>query len=95
VAVVTDTIKEVEKGKITGTLDRSKLRRAMTPQAFRYGLLREAFAQGKLDGDVTDECMVVERLGHEIAYVEGSSRNIKITHPEDRILAEELLRASK
>ncbi len=92
VAVVTDTIKEVGEGKIIKTLDRTKLRRAMTPQAFRYGILREALDRGILNGDVTDECMLVERLGHQIAYVEGSSRNIKITRPEDRTMAEALLR---
>ncbi len=95
VTLVTDTIKQVEAGKITGTLDRTKLRRAMTPQAFRYELLRQALTQANLDDGVTDECMLVERLGHEIAYVEGSARNIKITHPEDRILAEALLLESE
>jgi 2-C-methyl-D-erythritol 4-phosphate cytidylyltransferase len=95
VAVVTDTIKEVGGGNITRTLDRTKLRRAMTPQAFRYSILREALDQGILDDDITDECMLVERLGYQIAYVEGSSRNIKITRPEDRTMAEALLRKSK
>ena len=95
VAVVTDTIKQVSGGKITGTLDRTKLRRAMTPQAFRYDILRQALDQGDLDGDVTDECMLVEKLGYPIAYIDGSSRNIKITHPEDRVLAEVLLRAAQ
>ena len=91
VAAVTDTIKEVSGGRITGTLDRKKLRRAMTPQAFRYDILRQALDHGRLDSDVTDECMLVEKLGYPIAYVDGSSRNMKITHPEDRILAESLL----
>lgn len=95
VAVVTDTIKQVAGNKITGTLDRTKLRRAMTPQAFRYDILRQALDQGDLDDDVTDECMLVEKLGHPIAYVDGSSRNIKITHPEDSILLETLLRAAQ
>lgn len=95
VAVVTDTIKQVFDGKITGTLDRTKLRRAMTPQAFRYDILRKAVDQEILDSDVTDECMLVEKLGYPIAYVDGSSRNIKITHPEDGILAEALLRTAQ
>ena len=95
VAVITDTIKQIDGGMITGTLDRTKLRRAMTPQAFRYSILREALDQGILDYDITDECMLVERLGHQIAYVDGSSRNIKITLPEDRVLAEALLRESQ
>ena len=92
VAVVTDTIKQVDDDKIVGTLDRTKLRRALTPQAFRYGVLQQALNQKSYDGEITDECLLVERTGQAIAYVEGSSRNIKITHPQDRILAEALLR---
>lgn len=95
VAEVTDTIKQISDGKITATLDRTTLRRAMTPQAFRYKILRQAFDQVDLYDEVTDECMLVEKLGQEIAYVEGSASNIKITHPEDRILAEALLRESQ
>lgn len=95
VAEVTDTIKQISDGKITATLDRTTLRRAMTPQAFRYKILRQAFDQVDLYDEVTDECMLVEKLGQEIAYVEGSASNIKITHPEDRILADALLRESQ
>jgi len=95
VAFVTDTIKQVDKGRIIGTLDRKKLRRAVTPQAFRYSILKQAFELADLSSEITDECMLVERLGQEIAYVEGSLRNIKVTHPEDRILAEALLRQSQ
>lgn len=94
VAVVTDTIKQVAEDRITGTLDRTKLRRAMTPQAFRYSILKQALEFADLSSSVTDECMLVEGLGQEIAYVEGSLRNIKVTHPEDRILAEALMRPS-
>jgi 2-C-methyl-D-erythritol 4-phosphate cytidylyltransferase len=95
VAPVTDTIKSVRSGEIADTLDRDKLRRALTPQAFRTELLKKAFEDKDLNIDVneliTDECYLVEKLGHPIAIVEGSSRNIKITHPEDLILAEALL----
>ena len=41
---------------------------------------------------VTDECSLVEKAGREIAFIEGSSRNIKITVPDDLIIAEALLR---
>lgn len=92
VAPVTDTIKEVADGRITGTIDRGKLRRALTPQAFRYEILQKAFAQGGTGAEVTDECYLVEKLGYEIAVVEGSARNIKVTHPEDVLLAEVFLR---
>jgi 2-C-methyl-D-erythritol 4-phosphate cytidylyltransferase len=92
VASVTDTIKESKDGKISRTIDRTTLRRALTPQCFRYEILKRAFASADLNEAATDECFLVEKLGCEIAAVEGSARNIKITHPEDLILAEALLK---
>ncbi len=93
VATVTDTIKEVADGKIVGTIDRTKLRRALTPQCFRYEILKRAFAAENDVGEtVTDECLLVEKLGYEISAIEGSAKNVKVTTPEDFILAESLLR---
>lgn len=94
VAEVTDTIKEVSKGNIIKTVDRKKLRRALTPQAFRYGILKRAFEGIELTDDITDESNLVERLDYyyNIATVEGNSRNIKITRPEDITLAEMFLK---
>ena len=94
VAPVTDTIKSIRGNEIADTLDRDKLRRALTPQAFKTEILRKAFENADLNESATDECYLVEKLGYPIAIVEGSSRNIKITHPEDLILAEALLRAN-
>jgi len=91
VGAVTDTIKTIRGDEIAGTLDRDKLRRALTPQAFKIEVLRRAFDLGQIDEAVTDECYLVEKLGHPIAFVEGSSRNIKITRPEDIIFAEAIL----
>jgi 2-C-methyl-D-erythritol 4-phosphate cytidylyltransferase len=91
VAPLTDTIKSIQDHEITATLDRKKLRRALTPQAFKIEVLRKAFEDVALDEAVTDECYLVERLGHPIAIVEGSPRNIKITHRDDLVLAEILL----
>lgn len=91
VAEVTDTIKSVENGRITGTVDRTSLRRALTPQAFRYHILARALADTDLSETATDECFLVEQAGIEIAMVEGSTRNIKITNPEDLILAETMI----
>lgn len=91
VAKVTDTVKKVSGDKITETINRTHLRRALTPQCFRYEILRHAFEKGSLDENVTDECFLVENAGYEISIVEGSSRNIKITHREDLALAEFLL----
>jgi len=92
VASVTDTIKEISDGKITGTIDRAKLRRALTPQAFRYEILKRAFAENEINETVTDECSLVEKLGYEISIVEGSAKNIKVTTKEDFVLAESFLK---
>ncbi len=93
VAPVTDTIKEVNDGEIAGTIDRSKLVRALTPQCFRYEILHKAFENaGDLSESATDECFLVEKLGVKISIVKGSARNIKITHEEDLIFAEALLK---
>ena len=88
VASVTDTIKTIQGDEISGTLDRYKLRRALTPQAFKTEVLKRGFEGADLAEYVTDECYLVEKLGHPIAFVEGSAWNIKITHPEDLVLAE-------
>ncbi len=92
VADVSDTIKEIEGEKIKRTVDRRKLRRALTPQAFRYEILRKAFDDVDINEGITDECYLVEKMGVDITIVEGSSRNIKITQPEDLVLAEAYLK---
>lgn len=92
-AAVTDTIKEVSDGIVAKTLSRTALRRSLTPQCFRFELLRRAYEQvDVLDPELTDESSLVERLGVKVTIVEGSSRNIKITGPEDLALGEVLLR---
>jgi 2-C-methyl-D-erythritol 4-phosphate cytidylyltransferase len=93
----TDTIKEVEDGLIRRTLDRRRIWQAQTPQAFRYDLLmranEEARAADLPPALATDDSFLVERLGVPVAVVEGMANNIKITTPEDLILAERLLGA--
>jgi len=94
VAPVTDTIKEVAHDGIVRTIERSLLRRALTPQCFRYTLLRRAYEQAEVnDPELTDESLLVERLGVQVAIVEGSPRNIKITTPEDLLVAEALIKS--
>jgi 2-C-methyl-D-erythritol 4-phosphate cytidylyltransferase len=89
---VKDTIKEVAAGQICGTPDRRRLWQAQTPQAFRFALIRDAHAQAVQDGfRGTDDASLVERLGQPVAILAGSYRNIKITTPEDLILAEAFL----
>src|ERR1041384_2106781 len=93
VAPVTDTIKRVNDRRIVQTMDRGVLRRALTPQCFRYVVLRQAYqAADVTDPSVTDESMLVEQLGHPISIVEGSARNIKITTVEDLAIAEAILK---
>ncbi|MGI8545577.1 MAG: 2-C-methyl-D-erythritol 4-phosphate cytidylyltransferase [Aridibacter sp.] len=83
VGKVTDTIKDISDGKIVKTIDRTKIRRALTPQCFRYEILKRAFEENDTDKIATDECFLIEQMGIEIKIVEGSSKNIKITHEED------------
>ncbi len=95
VAPLVDTIKEVRDSVVTRTLLRDQLRRALTPQCFRYGILRRAYEQvDELDATLTDESSLVERLGVPVTVIEGSSRNIKVTRPEDLIVAEAFLKPS-
>ncbi len=92
VSAPVDTVKEVCAGAVVKTLRRDDLRNALTPQCFRYKLLRRAYEQADVfDPDLTDESSLVERLGERVAIVEGSARNIKITRPGDLVLAERLL----
>lgn len=91
VAPVTDTMKEVRDGKVIRTVDRRMLRRAVTPQVFNQEILLAALAMGPADESVTDEALLVEMAGFEIAVVEGDVSNIKITHQADLAVAEALL----
>jgi 2-C-methyl-D-erythritol 4-phosphate cytidylyltransferase len=87
--VPVDTVKQVQRHVVRGTLNRDRLVLAQTPQVFRAALLREAFQKACADGFVgTDESSLVERLEHaEVTVVAGSDRNIKITRPSDIELA--------
>lgn len=87
--VPVDTVKQVHLAKVQTTISRDRLVLAQTPQVFRTGLLKEAFAKAKADEFVgTDESSLVERLDAiEVHVVPGSERNIKITRPSDLDLA--------
>jgi len=91
VARVDDTIKEVLNDKIVRTIDRANLRRALTPQAFRYEILKRALAASNLGEEITDESYLLEKIGETVSLVEGSSKNIKVTNGEDFSLVEKLL----
>ncbi|MCC2545909.1 2-C-methyl-D-erythritol 4-phosphate cytidylyltransferase [Hymenobacter sp. BT175] len=74
----------------THALDRATLRLVQTPQVFGLDLLRRAYELPEEAG-FTDDASVVERLGHAIHLVDGDYRNLKITTPEDLLLAEALM----
>lgn len=93
---VKDTIKiSDEKQFAEATPDRSRLWMIQTPQVFRYNLIKGSYdrlMQTKAAG-VTDDAMVVEQFGeYPVKLVEGSYRNIKITTPEDLVIAGAFLR---
>lgn len=98
---VTDTLVELAPGSsdpvVGSTVDRDRIRRVQTPQAFRLEVIRAAHRQAAEDPSFhpTDDCGVVERYLPEISIgvVEGDERNLKVTGPLDLVLAEALLRA--
>lgn len=92
-APVGDTLKRAgPEGSIEDTVDRRRLWRAFTPQVFPLGRLRAALANALADGIVvTDEAQAMERAGARPLLVEGSTRNVKITRPEDLALARAVL----
>jgi 2-C-methyl-D-erythritol 4-phosphate cytidylyltransferase len=92
-----DTIKHVERtahgALVTATIPREFVVLAQTPQGFRFGLLKRAFAEANADGFVgTDEASLAERAGIPVAVVPGSQVNLKITQAGDLELAEFYLR---
>jgi 2-C-methyl-D-erythritol 4-phosphate cytidylyltransferase len=89
---VSDTLKQVNDSVITSTVDRHLLWQAQTPQMFRFGLLRDCLVRGLTEGKlITDESSAVELYGHQPLMVQGRSDNIKITRPEDLVIAAMLL----
>lgn len=83
-----DTLKKVEGKQILNTLDRQHIWRALTPQMFRYGLLKAALEATASNPAVTDEASALELMGFKPKIVEGRPDNIKITRPEDLALAQ-------
>jgi len=95
VTPVRDTLKEIKAEQIEATLSRENLYQAQTPQMFRYELLLNALEQAlNIDLEVTDEAMAIEQLGLNPLGVEGGPTNIKITYPEDLMMAENFLKSS-
>lgn len=89
---VTDTIKVVTPGFfVEETLLRQRLWAVQTPQVFRFDMISEAYRNAQ--GDVTDDATLVENLGYKVKVYLGSEANIKVTTPEDLVLAEAIIRS--
>ena len=90
---ILDTIKEVgDNLDVLKTIPREKLWSAMTPQIFQYELLKKAMNAVLVAGrSVTDEASAIELIGLTPRVVEGDKTNIKITHPQDMVLAESII----
>jgi len=87
-----DTVKQTNgAGAIIATLPRERIYLAQTPQAFRVPVLRDAL---RLVGEATDEAMLAEQAGHTVRVVDGDPRNLKITTPDDLMMAEHLTTGS-
>ena len=83
-----DTLKDVQGKNILGTLDRSHIWRALTPQMFKYGSLKNALEIAEGNPAITDDASALELQGLQPKIVEGRPDNIKITRPEDLALAQ-------
>jgi len=95
---VKDTLKSVSIDRvIEQTIDRSGIWQAQTPQAAKVSVLKKAFAAAAKHKDfiATDEAALLERINFPVKVVEGSEKNIKITRPEDLVLAKAILMESR
>lgn len=93
---VKDTVKIVRDAFVASTPARSSLWLAQTPQTFRYKVIRAAHESAATEGfSGTDDASLLERIGGKVQVVIGDYRNIKITTPEDLLLAEAFFNAAK
>jgi 2-C-methyl-D-erythritol 4-phosphate cytidylyltransferase len=94
VVPVKETIKQVQDGKVSATLDRSQLWAVQTPQVFAFSLIHQAHHLPIAQEQATDDATLLERLGYTVSVFNGSHTNIKITTPQDLFFAEALLKGS-
>ncbi len=93
----TDTLRGIdEKGALTGIYDRDKIVRVQTPQVFQTELVKGALSDAVQKGlTFTDDATAVERLGMKIQAVEGEEDNLKLTTPQDLVIAQGILERRK
>lgn len=88
-----DTLKNVQNGFITATVDRENTYMIQTPQAFGLPEILNLHKKAQQDGiSATDDCMLAEHYGVTVKVSEGSYENIKLTTPEDMFVAERILK---
>lgn len=94
---VTDTVKRVDQdGWVLDTLDRRFLWMAQTPQAFKRSIIQEAYRRAHEDQFYgTDDASLVERMGFQLKMIAAFDENLKITMPEDLLMAEFLIKRQK
>lgn len=87
---VVDTVKETgNDGFVNKTLDRSHIKAVQTPQAFEYELISECYHNAVTEDAVfTDDSSIAEYYGYKVRVIDGLTRNIKITTPQDLRIAE-------
>ncbi|MBN1446018.1 MAG: 2-C-methyl-D-erythritol 4-phosphate cytidylyltransferase [Candidatus Omnitrophica bacterium] len=91
-----DTVKEFDGNFVSRTPDRGKMVQIQTPQAFRAGILRNAYRKAYEEGFYgSDDAVLVERAGGKVYLAKGSRENIKMTYPSDILFAETLLKKGK
>ncbi|MCM8778375.1 MAG: 2-C-methyl-D-erythritol 4-phosphate cytidylyltransferase [Candidatus Omnitrophica bacterium] len=89
------TVKEIKNHLVVRTLPRQDLWEIQTPQFFKKDLLISCYKKARKERFIaTDDAQVVERYGHKVRVIKGSPLNIKITTPEDLVLAKAILRAT-
>ena len=82
---VVETVRHLEDGGGSTTVNRDEYKLVQTPQVFSLALLKQAYAQPYVPA-FTDDASVVEALGHEVTLVQGNRENIKITTPFDLVV---------
>ncbi|MCX7120737.1 MAG: 2-C-methyl-D-erythritol 4-phosphate cytidylyltransferase [Gammaproteobacteria bacterium] len=90
---IVDTVKRVDKNnEVVETVSREQLWQAQTPQCFRYQLLKSSIEKALLENKImTDESSAIENAGYHPKIILGNAQNIKITFPEDLLMAERFL----
>jgi 2-C-methyl-D-erythritol 4-phosphate cytidylyltransferase/2-C-methyl-D-erythritol 2,4-cyclodiphosphate synthase len=90
VLAAADTLKRVRNGRVEATVPREDIGLAQTPQGFRFAKILSAH-QAARGTSVTDDAAIAEQAGLNVVAVEGSRRNLKLTTPEDFLMAEAML----